>query len=1044
MSWTLSCPGKDEPAPERPTNRNCWKLYEGLIETSHYPLYPVAQENSKIASDHGVRVRTRTWQNLHIETTGVTGATHQGSLTRDENNPNRLSLNGDTAPVGPAVRISRATAEKRNEEALAELDRHNRDVATYAILSEASNTKKTGNGAQTESKYTKEVLDELAKTAEKNWDATQVSVRQIGADGKPGDIVGTARVFSSGIDRRLAPYPEFLKNFLRTYKGKGKWRVGLVDASLTRPLVLENVLNRNVENKHVEVERPILDIPEGLTLPNGETIYFLVGEAKEIGAFAVPKDLPDKAVYRSIMQALLTEIFQTDLPTDYRLHGQLFYGGCNSDLVGYWEKMGWDRLNVGKPILMAGDAPGKTEDYWIVRRTAESFSKWIDQIANKPEFGAKEAEKLRKLFTGLSDQGLTERQREIWAMYYVERKSQTEIAEELGLTRGTVNVTISAANDKIELRLGLKVPPSPIRLDDIIFAADTPAKKRRLEKAIAEADLTDRQAEMVALKMKGLSNSAIARELDIYPGHVGVTLAAAQGKIESQLGGAFPIELRPFEFQYRDYSQALGEPKAGESQDIKDLREAVYGTDLEDVEKEILYAMREGKSLQEIADDRGVTRIATRASLHGLAQKVEEYEADGERAPVWKRLLTPEGKTKLEAASKRVERTLTERQKEIWNLYFHKGESFAEIGRILGLKSNSVRKSVESTKQKIEIELGEKDDTSRITIANIVEAADTPKKKQELKAAIKAAEKTLTEKQMEIWKLYFEKGVSSHKLEKDLGYDITFVADILIKMKHRILKGIGDDFEIRENRVAGIYKDLIDATKETPQEGESEKAKKIRAAFAHMQFGRVQLLILQRFREGKSPEQIDEEVGNLHSHINQLQQRVDEEFGKPGPKDISPWGRLLTEKEREEMRIAVEASWPTMTEYQRNVWTAYTETTDSFTEIAEQLDSTMMKVNTMVSVIKAKIERNWPQKISDGDGTPWEKVLVPEDQARLDKAVKKIAPKLTDRQKVILDLFYNQKMDGEQIAVKLKLTPGTARYDLRKIKELIEETLKAG
>lgn len=77
---------------------------------------------------------------------------------------------------------------------------------------------------------------------------------------------------------------------------------------------------------------------------------------------------------------------------------------------------------------------------------------------DKPETNVEKIRRMKKLLSVAMEFSLTDRQKEIVEMYYIEDKGAAQIAVELGISRQAVHKTISQARRKLEkIKIFLKV-----------------------------------------------------------------------------------------------------------------------------------------------------------------------------------------------------------------------------------------------------------------------------------------------------------------------------------------------------------------------------------------------------------------------------------------------------------------------------------------------------------------------------------------------------------------------------------------------------------
>jgi hypothetical protein len=415
--------------------KNCFDILKGTSESQHLPLAPSLKGNpDTIVANHTLRSDEWIVGNFVVRQKQIVqgDGTLPTSLLRDEN---FLELSYDVPSDQPGtvgVKAStRAKNEKINQEALRVLDQSRHVVTKTAVDLEKDRRD-----------FPESVLSGLKEAAPRHWDATIFEFR----NRDTGEVVGSMRIDSSGPDRRLLPYPQFLKDFLSTYKGEWKRSNDPSVTSLTKPLILEEILSKEV-GRPIRVERPVLKIPEGLTLPNGEIIYELVGEAKEIGALSVKKDV-NAEVFNLLTQQMLLSLFNPNHSKSYNENGQIFYAWGEKTGIRLWSNgMGFEQLHPEAPFDLNG------QNWWLMRHTPQTMVKWIDGIAKKPTTSKAEEERLRYILEGVRGTDLTDQNRQIWHMYYIQGKTQPEIAKIFEVSAAKVSASLKSSNAQLDVKV---------------------------------------------------------------------------------------------------------------------------------------------------------------------------------------------------------------------------------------------------------------------------------------------------------------------------------------------------------------------------------------------------------------------------------------------------------------------------------------------------------------------------------------------------------------------------------------------------------------
>lgn len=416
------------------SHKNCFTLLTATSKSDHLPIAPSLKgkpdtnvENHTLRADEWVVGDFIVKQKQMVQGDG----TLPTSLLRDGN---FLELSYAVPEGLPAVVGSRPSTrlqnEKINEAALRALDESRNSVAQMAVELESKRRK-----------FPESVIRGLKEAAPRHWDATIFEFK----DKTTNQMVGSMRIDSSGPDRRILAYPEIIKNFL-TGKYKGKWIKKKVDPSITKPLILEEILSKEV-GKPVEVERPVLVLDEPLILPNGEVLTEIVGEAKEIGALSVRKDV-NAEVFNLLTQQMLLSLFNPNYCKEYNEHGQIFYAWGEEVGIRLWSNgMGFEQLHAEAPFNLSG------QDWWIMRHTPQTLAKWIDGIAKKPTTSKEEEDRLRYIFEGLRGTELTDEYRQIWNLYYVQGKTQPEIAKLLKTSPAKISAVLKSSNAKLNMKV---------------------------------------------------------------------------------------------------------------------------------------------------------------------------------------------------------------------------------------------------------------------------------------------------------------------------------------------------------------------------------------------------------------------------------------------------------------------------------------------------------------------------------------------------------------------------------------------------------------
>ncbi len=416
------------------SQKNCFSILAGVSDSRHLPLAPSLNgQPDSIVENHTLRADEWIVENFLVKQKQVVqgDGTLPTSLLRDGNFLElsyQVPMNTHGTVASKAS--SREQNEKINQEALKALDESRSAVATMAVELE-----------KTRRDFPQSVIEGLKEAAPRHWDATIFEFR----DKTTNEMVGSMRIDSSGPDRRLLAYPEILKNFM-TGKYKGRWISKKVDPSHTKLLILEEILSKEL-GKPVEVERPVFLLDTPVVLPDGKFLTEIVGEAKEIGALSVRKDVNAK-VFNLLTQQMLISLFNPNYSKEYNEQGQVFYAWGEKAGIRLWSNgMGFEQLNPEKPFNLSG------QDWWIMRHTPQTMAKWIDGIARKPTTSKEEEDRLRYILEGVRGTDLTDEYRQIWHMYYIQGKTQTEIAKALKTSFSKVFSSLKSSNAKLDIKV---------------------------------------------------------------------------------------------------------------------------------------------------------------------------------------------------------------------------------------------------------------------------------------------------------------------------------------------------------------------------------------------------------------------------------------------------------------------------------------------------------------------------------------------------------------------------------------------------------------
>ena len=136
---------------------------------------------------------------------------------------------------------------------------------------------------------------------------------------------------------------------------------------------MEEILS-HVTGKPVQAERPIMDIPGGLVLPNGERIDFLIGEAVEVGATAVRPDVNAEA-FHLLSQEMLRSLFDPAFPAHLQGKWAIDLGLGRLRRLSRLASDGIQRMDAENPYLLKDtDKPGEPQQkWWIINATPESL-----------------------------------------------------------------------------------------------------------------------------------------------------------------------------------------------------------------------------------------------------------------------------------------------------------------------------------------------------------------------------------------------------------------------------------------------------------------------------------------------------------------------------------------------------------------------------------------------------------------------------------------------------------------------------------------------